>query len=391
MKIGIASPVDIRQLADLVGVRAETLPVGIGGAPIANLVRAMVAAGHRLSVYTFDVQAQDIRAFHGPALSLYVAPYRPRHRMRDLMRAERAAVAAMVRADRPDVVNAHWGYEFALGALAAGARVVTTLHDWAPAILRTQPTPYRAGRLVMYAGVLAKRRKHCVAAVSPYVAGRVERWTGRSCRVTPLGIPDEDLVAAPRRFPDRPPRLLAISQGFVARKNVESLLRALPAVRAALPGTRLALLGYDFEPGGPAQDWAVQRGLADGVSFVGQVPPAEVGAHLDRSDLLIHPSIEESFGMVLVEAMARAVPVIAGRSVGGPAWILDGGQAGILTDMMQPAAISDAIVGLLRTPARWERLSEAGRRRVRDRFTLSATMPGFIAAIGDILDRSHSA
>lgn len=387
MKIGIASPVEIRQLADLLGANAEALPAGIGGAPIANLVRAMVTAGHRLSVYTFDVQAKDIQAFHGPALSLYVAPYRPRHRMRDLMRAERKAVAAMVRTDRPDVVNAHWGYEFALGALAAGVRVVTTLHDWAPAILRTQPTPYRAGRLLMYAGTLAKRRNHRITAVSPYVAGRVERWTGRDCRVTPLGIPDEYLIAEPRRFPDRPPRLLAISQGFVPRKNVESLLRALPAVRTAMPGTTLALLGYGFGPGGPAQDWAVRRGLADGVSFIGQVQPDEVRGHLDRSDLLVHPSIEESFGMVLVEAMARAVPVIAGRSVGGPAWILDGGRSGILTDVTQPAAISDAVIDLLRTPVRWEQLSAAGLQRVRDRYALSSTMPGFIAAIGDLPDR----
>ncbi|MGE4218213.1 MAG: glycosyltransferase family 4 protein, partial [Alphaproteobacteria bacterium] len=383
MKIGIASPVDIRQLADLVGREPESLPLGLGGAPIATLIRAMAAAGHRLSVYTFDFQAVDIRAFHGPALSLYVAPYRPRHRMRDLMRAEREAVAAMVRTDRPDVVNAHWGYEYALGALAAGVPVVTTLHDWAPAILRTQPTAYRAGRLAMYVGMLAKRANHRLTAVSPYIAGRIRRWTGRTCRVTPLGIPDEQIVAAPRRFPDRPPRLLAISQGFVPRKNVESLLRALPAIRAAVPGTTLELLGYGFEAGGPAQRWAVERGLTDGVSFVGQVQHAEVRARLDGSDLLVHPSIEETFGMALVEAMARGVPVIAGRGVGGPVWVLDDGKAGILADVRRPAAISDAVIDLLRTPASWEKLSEAVLRRVRDCYALSATMPGFIAAMRD--------
>jgi glycosyltransferase involved in cell wall biosynthesis len=85
--------------------------------------------------------------------------------------------------------------------------------------------------------------------------------------------------------------------------------------------------------------------------------------------------------------MARAVPVIAGRSVGGPAWILDGGRSGILTDVTQPAAISDAVIDLLRTPVRWEQLSAAGLQRVRDRYALSSTMPGFIAAIGDLPDR----
>lgn len=383
MKIGIASPVHIRQLADLLGCAAEALPPGIGGGPIANLVRAMVAAGHRLSVYTFDLGLDEVRAFHGPALSLYVGPYRPRHRMRDLMRAEREAVAAMIRADRPDIVNAHWGYEFALGALATGVPVVTTLHDWAPAILRTQPTPYRAGRLLMYAATLAKRRNHHLGAVSPYVAERVRRWTGRPCRVTPLGIPDADLVAAPRRFPDRPPRLLAINQGFIPRKNVESLLRAMPAIRAALPGTALALLGYGYEAGGPAQRWAVRRGLAEGVTFIGQIGPAEVRARLDESDLLVHPSLEESLGMVLVEAMGRAVPVVAGRDVGGPAWVLDDGEAGILADMRQPAALADAVIALLREPARWERLSQAGLTRARDNFAVSAIMPGFIEAIRD--------
>ncbi|MGE4221002.1 MAG: glycosyltransferase, partial [Alphaproteobacteria bacterium] len=85
--------------------------------------------------------------------------------------------------------------------------------------------------------------------------------------------------------------------------------------------------------------------------------------------------------------MARGVPVIAGRGVGGPVWVLDDGKAGILADVRRPAAISDAVIDLLRTPASWEKLSEAGLRRVRDCYALSATMPGFIAAMRDLLDR----
>ena len=82
--------------------------------------------------------------------------------------------------------------------------------------------------------------------------------------------------------------------------------------------------------------WAQKKGLSDGVNFVGPVDPDELIDIYEQVDLMVHPSMEESFGMVLVEAMARKIPVIGGEKSGAVPWVLDNGKAGVLTDIRSP-------------------------------------------------------
>ena len=121
-------------------------------------------------------------------------------------------------------------------------------------------------------------------------------------------------------------------------------------------------------PDGPELPWAralVERARAAGVVWrVADDPFAE----LADWDLLVLPSREEAFGLVLVEAMAMRVPVIA-SDIDGPAEIVTA-DVGLLVPPDRPADLARAIDELLADPARRERLGHAGRIRVEQRYAV---------------------
>lgn len=170
-------------------------------------------------------------------------------------------------------------------------------------------------------------------------------------------------------------------------KGADVLLRAFARVVEKAPNWTLILVG-----GGPLrakhEELARDLGLDGKVLFQGPKSRAEVGALLRFCDLFVLPSRSESFGLVIIEAMACGKPVVA-SAVGGIPEIIQQGENGILVEPENPAALAEAIIRVLedeglRTKigsngvetvrksfrcehngARYERLFEAGRGRKR--------------------------
>ena len=261
------------------------------------------------------------------------------------------------------MVHAHWTYEFALGALESGAPAVVTAHDRPLRVLRWNPSPYRLVRAWM-AGMTARRAPR-MTAVSQAVADHFRRWMG--CPNPPVVIPNPvDAEWFARREGDSPDRVTfaAVLTGWGEMKNGRTLIEAFATARKSLPGARLVLFGYGHGPGEAAARWAGAAGLQHGVSFVGQVAPSVLRESLARTDVLVHPSREESFSMAVAEAMAHSVPVIAARQ---GAVIADDTNA-VLADGDSAGALAREMVRLAADPTRRERLAVRGHRFAKERF-----------------------
>lgn len=153
---------------------------------------------------------------------------------------------------------------------------------------------------------------------------------------------------------------------LVRRKGQDALIDAWPAVRSEFRDARLLLVGR-----GPyqaaLQDRARARGVADGVVFAGAVPAQELAAYMTAGDVFAMPCRTrrggldvEGLGIVYLEASACGRAVIAGSSGGAPDAVL-AGRTGLIVDGRDIDELGEAILSLLRDPARREAYGRAGR------------------------------
>jgi glycosyltransferase involved in cell wall biosynthesis len=95
----------------------------------------------------------------------------------------------------------------------------------------------------------------------------------------------------------------------------------------------------------------------------------DVASLMATSDLFVLPSTRESFGLVILEALALGVPVIATR-VGGVPEIIQTGETGILVEPRNPEALADAMIWALTNPTQAGQLARQGQAVVRQRFSV---------------------
>jgi len=113
-----------------------------------------------------------------------------------------------------------------------------------------------------------------------------------------------------------------------------------------------------------------EKGLTERVTFHGKVPQDELIQHYDRCDLMLVPSLwQEPFGLVVAEAMARGLPVIA-SNVGGPAEILTHEINGLLVEAGNERVLALAINQLIKDPEKRKRFGQTARSTVQQRFVI---------------------
>ena len=169
------------------------------------------------------------------------------------------------------------------------------------------------------------------------------------------------------------------------RKGSDLFLAVVDRVGRELPSTEFRMIGPC--PEGSERAWAegmVQSARQRGVTCG---PRADVFAELADWDLLVLPSRNEPFGLVVVEAMAAGLPVVATR-VGGLREIVTP-QTGLLVESEDVGALSEAVLKLAREPRLRAEMGIAGRSRVEREFTLEQQAEGVHGAYLDAASRRH--
>lgn len=111
-------------------------------------------------------------------------------------------------------------------------------------------------------------------------------------------------------------------------------------------------------------------GLQERIAFAGALGQAEVRRHYDRADVFVLPSFAEGVPVVLMEAMAKEVPVVSTVIAGIPE-LIESGTDGLLVPPADPEALAAAVAGLLADPARRRELGRRGREKVLRLYDLS--------------------
>jgi glycosyltransferase involved in cell wall biosynthesis len=162
------------------------------------------------------------------------------------------------------------------------------------------------------------------------------------------------------------------------RKGILDLFEAIPLVLAQSPNVRFLIAGGDnsVHDGFQRQtgmDYPTffarrYRRVASNVEFLGTVAEETLQALYQSCDLFVAPSLYESFGLIYLEAMNYAKPVIGCRSGGVPE-VIDHGVTGLLAEPEAPAALAEAMLTLLQSRTKMREMGMAGRQRLLERFT----------------------
>lgn len=320
---------------------------------VGELAVRLIDAGHHVLVLTpaRGVPSQPwVRAIARPV----DVPYNASNAPIDPRPWSYPAVRDALRAFGPDVVHAHEPLtpSTAMWAtLAARAPVVATFHSG-------------VGRSLLFdvaAPALRRVARRIVVriAVSRAAERFVARRIGGSFEIVPNGVDVVRFASAVAADVGPGTKLLFVGR-LDERKGFPIAVAAFARLAPDRPGLRMVAVGD-----GPERS-AVDRlapELRDRVTMVGFVPNEEIAPYHAACDLYLGPAIGgESFGYVLVEAMASGLPVVASDIPGYDEVVRDGVE-GLLVPPRDPEALARAVSVLLDDPGLAARLSAAGRER----------------------------
>jgi phosphatidylinositol alpha-1,6-mannosyltransferase len=352
-------------------VVTNDFPPRIGGINdyVAQLVRRLPSSSVTVFASTHDGAAAFDRSFPQEVIRLDTTMMLPTPGVRRRLHAE-------LRTRRPDLVL--FGALWPLGHMGPGvARALDIPYGGFAHGLEL--TGARAPGLLRHIG----RHASLLTAVSDWARRLLAPAFGRPMALLPSGIdadafrPDvSDAAVRARHALGDAPVVCCVSR-LVARKGQDTLIRAWPRVRDAVPDARLLLVGsgpYDAT----LRALAERTGVAAQVVFTGAVPYAALPTYFRAGDVFAMPCRSrrggldiEALGAVFLQAAAVGRPTVVGNSGGAPEAVHDG-DTGLLVDPDSPRAVADALVALLTDRARAVSMGQAGAAWVHREWTWDA-------------------
>jgi phosphatidylinositol alpha-mannosyltransferase len=254
-----------------------------------------------------------------------------------------------------DVIHVH-------EPLMPAVSIAATRLEGIPSVGTFHADPSRVIRRFYRVGAVPLRRLlsrlDVVTAVSPVAAQAIDKLV--NARIVPNGLDTSRFETGPKR---------AFSVGFVGRddprKGLDTLLAAWPDVMAAVPEATLRVVS------------SATREPAAGVEFMGAVDETAKRAFLAETQVVCAPNLSgESFGIILVEAMASQCAVVASAL---PAFVNVLGDSGVLVKPGDAPGLAQALIRTLLETDVTERLAAEGRERSH-RFDRGAVLAGYLEA-----------
>ena len=224
--------------------------------------------------------------------------------------------------------------------------------------------------------------------------------TSDQYQIIPHGIVPVGDEAIRPFSPDHAPETLTVLYlgRLEKRKGIQDLFAAVPEVLQHVPNVRFVIAGADNSHRDGFQqrtgmNYAAYfnrhyKKYAAHVSFLGRVSEEKLHELYQTCDLFVAPSLYESFGLIYLEAMNYAKPVIGCRAGGIPE-VVDAGETGLLAEPGDAASLAHALINLLRSPEKLREMGLAGRQALLNKFTHVQMARRFADAYRTVMTR-HS-
>ena len=276
------------------------------------------------------------------------------------------AVRKKLREIQPDIVHGQ-GTErdCALSAIFSGFPNVLTLHGNMRAIARIkQARPFSYCWLAARLEAFALPRTQGVVCITHYTRAAVT-GLAKQTWVIPNAVDMSFFAVQPEPDFTRPPVILCVGS-IVMWKNQNAFIRALDPV-AARQKFRLVFLGDAQAGDSYGREFLELIRVRPWCEHAGFVDRETLKSWLREASLLVLPSIEDNCPMVVLEAAAAGVPVVA-ANVGGIPDLIEDGKNGLLCDPLNATSMGGAVEKLLAQPELARTLAREANRRAQERF-----------------------
>ena len=413
---GVARPLRIA----LLGYRSQ--PFGGGqGVYLKYLSKALVEAGHSVDVISgppYPHLDSRVRLIELPSLDLFengLGSLRPRH-LRSLTNiiewtskltggfaepytfGRRAVKYLRKHGHQYDLIHDNQSLSYGMLQLQEmGLPLVTTVHHPVTSDLRIALAAARRWheRLLIkrwhaFLGMQKKVVKQLRNVVTVSDCSRQD--IARDFGLQPAGI---SLVyngidtTEFRPMPDvtrRPKRLMATASADAPLKGLRYLLRAYAQLLSRHPDLELLLVSKP-QPGGKTEQLVASLGIGDKVQFVNGISTEDMVRYYAEATIAVVPSVYEGFGLPAGEAMACGVPVVSTDGGALPEVV---GEAGVIVPAKSAEALATAIDSLLADSEQRRLMSEAGRRRIEEKFSWEVCAREMTAYYHRVLDHADS-
>lgn len=216
----------------------------------------------------------------------------------------------------------------------------------------------------------------------------------KKIKIIPLGIPIPDIQPGKQANPR--PLILFVGR-LEKRKGVHVLIEAAPHILKAIPDAEIVIIGRDSFISNHDVSFAGLSGRSfkeqlvkmipdeyrERVKFLGYVSNEELSGYYRNCDVFVAPSLYESFGLIYIEAMSYAKPVI-GCGVGGVPEVIQDGVTGILVPPQDALKLANAVVGILKDKPRAFKIGQAAREYARKYFSRDAMVENTVDAYAQV-------
>jgi phosphatidylinositol alpha-mannosyltransferase len=212
-----------------------------------------------------------------------------------------------------------------------------------------------------------RKKLHALVAISPSARDSVIRYLPGDYKIIPCGVDTEKFnpqVKPRKEFSSSSPKILYFGR-LDRRKGLPELLKSMPLIKKEITNVQLIVAGRgDLEK--RCKKLAKKLDVFDSVIFKGFIPEEDVPSYYASCDVYCSPALGgESFGIVLVEAMAVGKPVAASKIIGYD-YVIKDGHNGLFFDPEDPKSIAKTLIRILKDKELRKELAENGKNFVKD-------------------------
>jgi len=341
------------------------LPKGHGISLLSILAKGFIKNGCKVTIIILSDYIKKIKNFFlTKNLKIIFCPLRPNGlkfngkylgRALDFFYREIQYLKKAINISNTNFICAHWTYEYAIAAINSKKKYSIHIRDIAHKIFFFHLDFYRFIRFLMnlYVFIFGKN----FIANSHYTKKNVKCYFNRKISVIYNPVEFINHKFKKKKFNKKKLKILIVTSGGMSkRKNIENGIFAFNLLLKKYPYSSLTLIGSDTEKYGKYYNFCKKNNLLKNIKFTGYINHNKVINFMHKSDILLNPSLEESFGRNYIDAMICKLPIIAGKYSGATKEIVD--KNGLLVDVRNSNEIYKALIYYCKNHLIYKKISQ---------------------------------